>query len=444
MNTTFQKAYGSGSEEFHKYQLFYHERVSTTEDQPWGNYTNEPHNWEHVARTLKELPDPEETKIDCEKCNTEGWLQEEPKGFDLLNTNRGAQEEGGQTYSYAYGTIEEEGGEEAPATVTDAATEVTQSGGTLNGSVNPHGSEVTECVFENGTGTGYGSTVPCTPDPGSGESPVSVKGTVGGLDPGSTYHYRLKAKNAHGIAYGTDETLDTEVAPAILKLSARKGPAAGGTSVEITGTGFSAATEVRFGANKASFEIGSSTTITAVSPAATTGAVEVVVATPGGQSAASRRAKFTYERPTVTHLTPAGGPLEGGTEVTITGSGFATGSSGTTFKFGRSNAVTIDCASTSECTVRTPAATRAGIASVLATAGRKKSQKATAAEFTYEAAGAVARGRRGAQADDTSRCRSGCSSPAPASDSDGPLEWIADPDMLGMPTESWAQLALSG
>ena len=167
-NTTFQKAYGTGSEEFHKYQLFYHERASTTEDQPWGNYTNEPHNWEHVARTLKELPSPETTKINCEKCNTEGWLQEEPKGFDLLNTNRGAQEEGGQTYSYAYGTIEEGAGEEVPTVLTGAAAEITQTGATLNGSVNPNGSEVTECEFEYGTGTGYGSSAPCTTAPGSG------------------------------------------------------------------------------------------------------------------------------------------------------------------------------------------------------------------------------------------------------------------------------------
>ena len=292
---------------------------STTEDQPWGNYTNEPKNWEQVARTLKELPDPEETRIDCEKCNTEGWLQEEPKGFDLLNTNRGAQEEGGQTYSYASGTIEEGAGEETPAAVTGAASEVTGTGATLNGTVNPEGSEVTECVFEYGAGTGYGSTVPCTPDPGSGKSAVPVQGAVSGLDPGSSYHYRIKAENGHGVGYGADETLDTEAAPAILRLSARKGPAAGGTSVVITGSGFAAAKEVKFGTVEASFQIGSSTTITAVSPAATTGAVEVVVATSTGHSGATHRAKFTYERPTVTNLSPSKGPLAGGTEVTITG-----------------------------------------------------------------------------------------------------------------------------
>ena len=71
-NTAFQEDYGHGAQEFHKYQLFYHEQVSSPDHQPWGNYTNEPKNWEQVARTLKELPDPEETRIDCEKCDTEG------------------------------------------------------------------------------------------------------------------------------------------------------------------------------------------------------------------------------------------------------------------------------------------------------------------------------------------------------------------------------------
>ncbi len=89
------------------YQPFFHENVSSTQDQPWGNYSNEPTDWATHTRHLKELPSPETTKINCEKCNTEGWLQEEPRQFGLLNTNRGAQEEGGQTYSYATGKIEE-------------------------------------------------------------------------------------------------------------------------------------------------------------------------------------------------------------------------------------------------------------------------------------------------------------------------------------------------
>ena len=208
-NTTFQKAYGTGSEEFHKYQLFYHERVSGTEDQPWGNYTNEPLNWEHAARKLRELPSPEQTRIDCEKCNTEGWLQEEPKGFELLNTNRGAQEEGGQTYSYAYGTIEEGTGHQAPTVQTGEADEITQTRATLSATVNPNGDALADCSFEYGTTTGYGQSAPCRPQPGATETPTAVTATVRGLSPGTAYHFRVTATNTSGTSAGADGSLRT-------------------------------------------------------------------------------------------------------------------------------------------------------------------------------------------------------------------------------------------
>ena len=204
-NTAFQEDYGHGAQEFHKYQLFYHEQVSSPDHQPWGNYTNEPKNWEQVARTLKELPDPEETRIDCEKCNTEGWLQEEPKGFDLLNTNRGAQEEGGQTYSYASGTIEEG----APAVQAAPATEVTETRATLEATVNPNGAELSDCNFEYGPTSSYGSIAPCTPQHASGETPTTVTATIRKLLPNTTYHFRTTATNSNGTTSGTDETLKT-------------------------------------------------------------------------------------------------------------------------------------------------------------------------------------------------------------------------------------------
>ena len=54
----------------------------------------------------------------------------------------------------------------------------------------------------------------------------------------------------------------------VLSLSAAVGPASGGTAVTITGTGFTAATAVRFGATAAaSFTVNSSTSITAIAPA---------------------------------------------------------------------------------------------------------------------------------------------------------------------------------
>ncbi len=210
-NTTFAATARSGAR---AYQRFYHERVSGTEGQPWGDYSNEPTNWGTVARPLKELESPETSKVNCEKCNTESWLQEEPKGFDLVNENREAQEEGGQTYSYAYGKIEEGAVEvpvveEAPTVVTKAASEVKQSSAALNATVNPNGTQVSQCAFEYGPGVSYGHTASCAPSPGAGSGAVAVSASVTGLAAASTYHFRVVASNAAGTSDGVDQTFAT-------------------------------------------------------------------------------------------------------------------------------------------------------------------------------------------------------------------------------------------
>ncbi len=214
-NTTFQNYPLLPGEQGHVYQKFVHERESSTEGQPWGVYSNEPSDWEEVARPLKELPSPETTKINCEECDTEGWLQEEPKGEHMTNSNREGQEEGGQTFSYASGKIEEGPQEEAPAVSTQAPSAVTQTAATFNGTVDPNGAEVTDCRFEYGPTSEYGSSVPCSPAPGSGKSPVAVSAEVAGLSADSGYHYRVAASNAGGRSGGADEAFETMPPPTV-------------------------------------------------------------------------------------------------------------------------------------------------------------------------------------------------------------------------------------
>src|ERR1019366_7947378 len=61
-------------------------------------------------------------------------------------------------------------------------------------------------------------------------------------------------------------------APAVTSISPSSGPTTGGTTVTITGTNFTGATKVGFGAVAAtSFTVVSSTEITAVSPAQAAG-----------------------------------------------------------------------------------------------------------------------------------------------------------------------------
>jgi len=96
----------------------------------------------------------------------------------------------------------------SPTATTGIATAQTASGAELHATVNPNGTEVTECKFEYGTTNGpYEASVPCSPaasELGSGESPVAVSAAVTGLTPKTTYHFRIVATNASATANGVD------------------------------------------------------------------------------------------------------------------------------------------------------------------------------------------------------------------------------------------------
>jgi alpha-tubulin suppressor-like RCC1 family protein len=173
------------------------------------------------------------------------------------------------------------------------------------------------------------------------------------------------------------------VPPTVIKLSAKKGPGAGGTTLTITGTNFTEATAVRFGSAKAkSFTVHSSSSILAESPAGA-GTVEVTVTTPGGTSASAKHDVFEYT-PAVESVTPDRGSKAGGESVTITGSGFALGTAATAFKFGSKQATEVNCTSNTTCTLTAPAAKKAGAVTVTATVGKLKSPSNPGDQFTYE------------------------------------------------------------
>jgi hypothetical protein len=105
-------------------------------------------------------------------------------------------------------------------------------------------------------------------------------------------------------------------------VSPSQGPSAGGTTVVLTGTDFTGATAVSFGATPAtSFTVNSATQITAVTPAGT-GAVPVTVTTLGGTS---NPVSYGYVAPPfLISLLPAYGPTGAGNSVTITGTHLTT------------------------------------------------------------------------------------------------------------------------
>lgn len=104
-------------------------------------------------------------------------------------------------------------GSPPPTVSTAPATNVTSSGATLNGSVNPNGQQ-TSYAFQWGPTSGYGHETPLS-SAGAGTSASSVSATLSGLAPGSSYHFRIIAMSAGGTSVGNDQTFTTSgTAPA--------------------------------------------------------------------------------------------------------------------------------------------------------------------------------------------------------------------------------------
>jgi hypothetical protein len=99
----------------------------------------------------------------------------------------------------------------------------------------------------------------------------------------------------------------------------------GGTIVTLTGTDLATTTQVNVGSTTVSFSVISNTTLRFVTAATSAGILDVGVETIGGAATRSNGLEFTDSAlvPVVSSITPATGPIAGGTTVTITGQFFS-------------------------------------------------------------------------------------------------------------------------
>ncbi len=156
-------------------------------------------------------------------------------------------------------------------------------------------------------------------------------------------------------------------APHVASISPNTGTTSGGTRVTITGTGFLMGATVSLGGTPAtSVTLASSTSITATTPAHAAGAVNIMVTNTDAQSG-SLAGGYSYAAPhpapTVTAITPNSGTTNGGTALTITGTGFLAGAS---VKLGGTSATSVTVANSTTITAITPAHA-AGVVSVVVT-----------------------------------------------------------------------------
>jgi len=114
-----------------------------------------------------------------------------------------------------------------PSVTTHAATALTVSGATLNGTVSSN-LAATTASFEYGLTTGYGSTVAATPASLPADAVnTAISAPLTGLVCGTTYHFRAKGVSSVGTSYGGDLTFTTSACPPQVTLT----PASGGSAV---------------------------------------------------------------------------------------------------------------------------------------------------------------------------------------------------------------------
>jgi Domain of unknown function (DUF1929)/IPT/TIG domain len=185
-------------------------------------------------------------------------------------------------------------------------------------------------VTINGTGFQSGATVKIGGTSATGvnvASSTSITATTAAHSAGSSSVVVTNTDGqsgtlSNGYAY-------TNPAPTVTSISPTSGTTSGGTPVTITGTGFLSGATATFGGTAAAgVTVASSTSITAITPAHATGTVSVVITNTDSQSGTLSNG-FNYvvvnPAPTVSSISPASGTSNGGTAVTITGTGFLSG-----------------------------------------------------------------------------------------------------------------------
>jgi hypothetical protein len=196
------------------------------------------------------------------------------------------------------------------------------------------------------------------------------------IDPdGCTFWYTGEYYDAHPTTKAEDDWLtriasfqlpgcssSTQAAPTVSGFSPASG--AVGSSVTVTGTGFTGATSVKFNGTSASFTVNGDTQVTATVPTgAKTGPISVTNAGGTGTSTASFTVSTVAAAPTISSFSPASGAA--GTSVTVTGANFT----GASFVKFNGAAASFSVVSDSQVTATVPAGATSGPISVTNSAG---------------------------------------------------------------------------
>ncbi|HTQ67305.1 MAG TPA: IPT/TIG domain-containing protein [Solirubrobacteraceae bacterium] len=285
-----------------------------------------------------------------------------------------------------------------PNVVTEPANHIGRHTVTLNGSVNPRGSEIVTCEFEYGTTVLFGSKIPCSPTPtGEGESPISVSAEVTGLNESTTYYFRLVATNALGAAVGAHPKFTTiPTKPKVITLgashvtneTAQLNATVNPNALMVTLCEFEWGTSTAYGhrslcsafPGEGEDPVAVSAVLTGLSPA-TTYDYRIVAGNSAGTNFGPNFKITTPAEgpPVVTSIAMRHGSTAGGTKVTIHGEGFTPGA---TVMFGSVEAASVKVESAKKVVAITPPEPK-GTVEVTVTTPNGTSASTSATTFEY-------------------------------------------------------------
>jgi hypothetical protein len=121
-----------------------------------------------------------------------------------------------------------------PNATTDGTSNITYASAILYGSVNANG-QATNYLFQYGTTRAYGSQTPLSAA-GNGTITTKVSQPLTGLQPLTTYHYRIVAIGPNGTALGGDRTFITPKIPLSVAIVGVPNPVIFGNPFLLEGT----------------------------------------------------------------------------------------------------------------------------------------------------------------------------------------------------------------
>lgn len=171
--------------------------------------------------------------------------------------------------------------------------------------------------------------------------PTTLTAVTPPVPTGAAAHVRVTTGSGQSPE-GPEDVFTYTSGPIVDAVNPDNGPTTGASIVVITGKNFTAPLSITFGGIAAtSFNINSATQITVLSPPnSTPGAVDVRVTKGADVSPAGPKTNFTYVSavPKIVAITQNSGSTFGGTEITLTGTGFTGAVCPGAVKFGAFNA----------------------------------------------------------------------------------------------------------